>query len=217
MPKDFITYAHLVCEVLHIHAQGKFRDGLRTKLQHVDVHVPRLADRVKFIKHLVCALNGLLHGRRVVSYSPGAKSRRQELVCNLPLRCICVSQENTRLRCLDTVQRMRLSNLLSKEVRLSECNRCNVWVVRVVDGSTHVRCLEKRPILLEQTLVVAQMVREHFEEVADVGEALGSGNGADRMSIYGDSNGFLRRQNFLGAGERVIATTETDTFWTLIL
>ena len=56
------------------------------------------------------------------------------------------------------------------------------------------------------------MVREHFEEVADVREALGSGNGADRMSIYGDSNGFLRRQNFFGAGERVIATTETDTF-----
>jgi hypothetical protein len=61
------------------------------------------------------------------------------------------------------------------------------------------------------------MVREHFEEVADVGEALRSGDRADRMSIYGDSNGFLRRQDFLGAEERIITTTETDTFSTLIL
>ena len=87
----------------------------------------------------------------------------------------------------------------------------------MVDGSTHVRRLEKRPILLEKTLVVAQMVRVHFEKVADVREALGSRNGADRMSIYGDSNGFLRRQNFLGAGERDIAMTETDAFRALVL
>jgi hypothetical protein len=191
---DYFVYRCVdVRKVLQIEAKSQLSYSLRAEFQHVNVYVPRLTSLVELVENLECLLDSLLHRRRVMADCLRAKSRRQKLVRDLPLRSVCVAQENTCFRGLDAEQRMSLVDLLCEKVRLGKCNGGNVRVVGVIDGTTHVCGLEERAVLFEEALMVAQVIWEHFEEVADVRKSLGTRYFADCVAIYGDRDGILRR------------------------
>src|SRR5690242_14050664 len=118
-------------KVLEVHAKHQLADSLRSKLQHVRIHIPSLVALIKFVKNLERILNSLLHGRSIVSHGLGTKSWRQKLVYLFPLFCISVTKENTSLLVLDGEQRVTFDDALGEKVCLAENNVGQLGIICV--------------------------------------------------------------------------------------
>ena len=109
-------------------------------------------------------------------------------MCDFPLRRVGVSKEHSGLGLLNAKERVALVDLLCEEVRFGESSSGDSRVISVVDCASHIGSLENRAIVVEKSLMVAQVVGENLEEVSYVWKTLRTGNLPYCMSIDCDGD-----------------------------
>lgn len=155
----------------------------------------------ELIKDVERIFNGGLHRWRIVTHSFGAQRRREKLVCSAPFGGVSIAKEDTCFLVLDGVQWVSLVDLFREKVRLGEHNCAKLGVVGVVDCTAHVGGLEDGTILIEESLVIAQVVWVDLEKVSNEGEAFGAGDLADGLAFYRDGNWACGGEDPRDAGE----------------
>lgn len=104
---------------------------------------------------------------------------------------IRVADKDSGRFALQRVQRViHIAHDLGEKIALGQGNKRDPWVIDLHRLAPQRRRLENRPILLEHALIVAQMVGEDREVVADPGRAFGAGHFADGVAVDGEADGF---------------------------
>lgn len=84
-----------------------------------------------------------------------------------PFRSVCVCQEYACFGVFDGAKGMGVVDFLREKICLRKDDCRNFGIVGVIDRAAHVRGLEDRAILLEESLVVSQMIRVDLKEIPD--------------------------------------------------
>ena len=106
---------------------------------------------------------------------------------------------------------MTRNNILGEVVVFSKEDVRQFSTVGLVQTVAHAVCCKKRPILLEESLMVAKMVGVDFEIVAEIWNACWAGNFADGVAVDGDCDGFVRLEDFGYGVELAVIVDKTDT------
>jgi len=88
-------------------------------------------------------------------------------VCDSPFFSIGISKENSSSFVLDRVQRVGLVDFLGEEVGLGKHDTGGGRIVGQICHTSKTLGFDDRAIVLEEALVVAQVVREYVEVVAN--------------------------------------------------
>ena len=106
---------------------------------------------------------------------------------------------------------MPWNNVLSEVVVFSKEDVGQFSAVGLVQSVAHAVCCKKWSVLLEESLMVAEMVGVDFEIVAEIWNACWAGNFADGVAVDGDCDGFVRLEDFGYGVELAVIVDETDT------
>ena len=90
-----------------------------------------------------------------------------------PVLRLRISNENSRV-IFHTPERVVLVDLLGHVYRFCEAHCSDLRVVREIDCLAHVGGLDNGPIFAEESIVIAQMIRENLVKAAYKRKAWGS-------------------------------------------
>ena len=132
-------------------------------------------------------------------------------MCQSPGFGVCVGKEQACFLVHDTEEGMLGRDLLSEETVFVKHVVGNHRVVGLVNNTSKVGRLEDWSICVEQSLVVAKMIRVDFVVVANVREAFGTWHVSDLLAIYCDRNRLLAVDDFGYLCQGFIVHGEVDS------
>src|SRR5690242_329525 len=105
-------------------AQRELEHRLRSELQHVLIHVPRLVVFIQLVEYLERIFDTSLHRGRVVPNRFWRHCWWDELMSCAPGVCVCIVDEQSAI-VLNFSQGMFWRDLLAEECRFLEGHSCN--------------------------------------------------------------------------------------------
>ena len=112
-------------------------------------------------------------------------------MCQSPGLGVCVCKEQACFLVHDAEEGMLRRDLLGEEAILVEHMVGDYRIVGLVDNAAEVGRLEDGSVCVEQSLVIAKMVRVDLIVVADIREAFGAWHVSDLLPINCDRNWLL--------------------------
>jgi hypothetical protein len=109
-----------------------------------------------------------------------------------------------------------LVDLLGEEVGLGEHDSSRRRVVGQICRTSQTLGLDDRAVVLEETLVVSQVIREHIEVVADKWKSFGSWCISDGTTVDCDLNGSIGSGDVLECAESSLRIPECDACSSLV-
>ena len=112
-------------------------------------------------------------------------------MCQSPGLGVCVCKEDACFLIHNTEKWVLGGDLLAEESILIECVVGDHRVIGLINDRPEVGGLENRPVCVEKSLVVAEMVWVDFVVVSDVREAFRTRHISDLLAIDCDRNWLL--------------------------
>jgi hypothetical protein len=144
------------------------------------------------------------------------KSWRKELVCHSPGFGVCVGKEQACFLVHDAEKWMLRCDLLGEETILVENVVGDHGVIGLVNNTSEIGSFEDWSVCVEQSLMVAEMVRVDLVVVADVREAFGTWHVSDLLAVDCDRDRLLAVDDFGHLCQGFVVHGEVDSCCNLV-